>query len=73
MDVDDEIVENNSREPRPTQPMERVIVNSIECCEKDEDVEMEECVKQLEASKQEVEPVKIENLLGGKNKGASFE
>jgi len=69
VDVIDEIVEDNSREPRPTQPMERIIVNSIECCDKDEDIEMKECVKQLETSKQEVEPVKLENILCGKNKG----
>ena len=28
--VVDEIVEDNSREPQPTQPMEKTIVNSIE-------------------------------------------
>ena len=30
IDVVDEIVEENSREPQPTQPMEKAIVNSIE-------------------------------------------
>jgi len=30
IDVVDEIVEDNSCEPQPTQPMERAIVNSIE-------------------------------------------
>jgi hypothetical protein len=44
--------------------MERVIVNSIESCEPDEDVEVSECVKQLEASKQELEPVKVEKIIG---------
>jgi len=57
--VVEEIVEDNSCEPQPTQPMEREIVNSIESCEHDEDLEVKECIKQLEASKQEVEPVKI--------------
>ena len=30
IDVVDEIVEDNSREPQPTQPLEKTIVNSIE-------------------------------------------
>ena len=33
IDVVDEIVEDNSREPQPTQPMEKAIVNSIESCQ----------------------------------------
>jgi len=60
IDVVDEIVEDNSHEPQPTQPMEKAIVNSIKSCDHDEDLEVKECVKQLEASKQEIEPVKIE-------------
>jgi len=44
--------------------------NSIESCDHDEDLEMKECVKQLEASKQEIEPVKIEKLLVKNNKDA---
>jgi len=70
IDVVDEIVEDNSREPQPTQPMEKAIVNSIESCDHDEDLEVKECVKQLEASKQEIEPVKIEKLLVENNKEA---
>ena len=70
IDVVEEIVEDNSREPQPTQPMEKAIVNSMESCDLDEDLEVKECVKQLEASKQEVEPVKIEKLLLDENKGA---
>ena len=35
IDVVDEIVEDNSREPRPTQPMEKTIVGSIESCDHD--------------------------------------
>jgi len=50
--------------------MERTIVNSIKRCDKDEDVEVKECVKQLEASKQEIELVKIEDLLGENIKGS---
>jgi len=70
IDVVYEIVEDNSREPQPTQPMEKAIVNSIEICDHDEDLEVKECVKQLEASKQEIELVKIEKLLVANNKEA---
>ena len=66
IDVADEIVEEDSREPQPTQPMERTIVNFIESCDLDDDLEVKACIKQLEASKQEVELVKIEGLLGEK-------
>jgi len=48
IDVVDEIVEDDSRDPQPTQPMEKVIVNSIEGCDKEEDYEVKECIKQLE-------------------------
>jgi len=72
VDVVDEIVEDNSREPQPTQPMEKTIVNSMENCDKDEDLEVKECVKQLEANKYEIEPVKIEDLLGEKTMGAQL-
>jgi len=65
-----EIVEDNSGEPQPTQPMEKTIVNSIESCDHDEDLVVKECIKQLEASKQEIEPVKIEELHVEKPKGA---
>jgi len=65
-----DVVEDNSREPQPTQPMERAIVNSIESCDHDEDLEVKECIKQLEENKQEMEPVKIEELLGEKSLGA---
>jgi len=54
IDVVDEIVEDNSHEPRPTQPMEKTIVNSIESCDHDENLEVKECIKELEASKQEI-------------------
>jgi len=49
--------------------MEKTIVNSIESCDHDEDLEVKECIKQLEASKQEIEPEKIEELLVEKPKG----
>ena len=52
VDVVDETFEDDSREPQPTQPMEKIIVNSIEDCDKDEDVDVKECVKQLEARKE---------------------
>ena len=50
--------------------MEKAIVNSIESCDHDEDLEVKECVKQLEASKQEIESVKLEKLLVDNNKEA---
>jgi len=70
IDVIDEIVEDDSCEPQPTQPMEKTIVNSIESSDHDEDLEVKECVKQLEANKQEIEPVKVEELLVTTPKGA---
>jgi hypothetical protein len=42
----------------------RAIVNSIESFEPDEDLEVSECVKQLEASNQELELVKVEDIIG---------
>jgi len=45
-------------------------VNSIENCEHDEDLEVKECIKQLVANKQELEPVKIEKILGENSMGA---
>jgi len=69
IDVVEEIVEDNSREPQPTQPMEKTIVNSIERYDHDEDLDVKECIKQLEASKQEIKPVKIKGLHGDKTKG----
>ncbi|KEH32972.1 hypothetical protein MTR_3g012210 [Medicago truncatula] len=70
--VVDEIVEDNSCEPQPTQPMEKTFVNSIDGCDKDEDLEVKEFVEQLEPSKQEVESLKIEDLLGEKTVGAQL-
>jgi len=70
VDVVDEIVEDDSREPQTTQPMEKIILNSIEGCDKDEDFEVKECIQQLEASKEEVEPMKIEDLVLDSAKGA---
>ena len=63
IDVVEEIVEDNSREPQPTRPLEKTIVNSIESCDHDEVLEVNECVRQLEPSKQAIEPVKLEELL----------
>ena len=63
IDVVEEIVEDNSREPQPTLPLEKTLVNSIESCDHEEDMEVTECVRQLEASKQALEPVKLEALL----------
>jgi len=43
----------------PNQPLERVIMNSIDCCDKYKDDEIDECVQQFEASEVELLP---ENL-----------
>jgi hypothetical protein len=71
IDVIDEIVEDDSREPRPTQPMERTIVNSIENDEDVEDVEVKDCVKQLEANEQQMQPPPLEDILGKKYGGVT--
>jgi len=63
IDVVEEIVEDNSCEPQPTQIMDKMIVNSIESCDHDEDLEVKECIKQLEASKQKIEPLMLKNYL----------
>jgi hypothetical protein len=49
--------------------MERAIVNSIESYAPDEDIEVCECVKQLEACKEELEPVKVEEMIGEESTG----
>jgi len=67
IDVIDEIVEDDSREPQPTQPMEKTIVNSIE---NDEDVEVKDCVKQLGASKEQMQPPPLDDILGEKYGGS---
>jgi len=54
IDIIEEMVRDNSREHQPAQPIEKTIVNSIESCDHDEDLEVKECIKQLEASKQEM-------------------
>ena len=64
IDIVEEIVKDDSCEHQPTHPLERAIVNSIEKGEDDEDLEVSDCVKQLAASKQELGPVKIEELMG---------
>jgi len=69
IDVVEEIVEDNSREPQPTQLLEKTLVNSIESCDHEEDLEVNECVRQLEASKQVLEPVKLEELRSETHKG----
>jgi len=50
IDVVDEVVEDVSKEETPILPMESVLVNLVGSCEKDSEVEIEECVKQLAAS-----------------------
>jgi hypothetical protein len=70
IDVIDEIVEDDSRKPQPTQPMEKTLVNSIENDEDVEDVEMKNCVKQFEASKEQIQQPPLEDILGKKYGGS---
>jgi hypothetical protein len=70
IDVIEEIVEDRSSEPQPSQSMEKIIVNSIESGENVEDVEVKECIKQLEANEQQIQPPKIEDILGEKFGGS---
>ncbi|MCI46503.1 hypothetical protein A2U01_0067743 [Trifolium medium] len=49
VDVIENIVEETSRVGTPALPIEKVIVNSITLEEKDQEKEIEECVRQLEA------------------------
>jgi len=43
--VIDEIVKDVTKEENPAQPMERVLVNSLESYEKDDEAEVDECVR----------------------------
>jgi hypothetical protein len=38
-------VEDTTKEENLAQPMEKVMVNSVQCCEKDRDAKVEECAK----------------------------
>jgi len=69
IDVIEEIVEDNSCEPKPTQPMERAIVNSIKSCENVEDLKVKECIKQLEENERLMEPAKLKAILDEKSLG----
>jgi hypothetical protein len=63
IDVVEEIVEENSRKQQPTQPLEQTIVNSIEDDEGIEDMEVKECIKQLEANEQLSHFTRDENIF----------
>ncbi|PNX58540.1 hypothetical protein L195_g059243, partial [Trifolium pratense] len=62
VDVIENIVEETSRVEKPVLPMENVIVNSITLVEKGQEKEIEECVRQLEASEVEKVQKKIKDL-----------
>jgi hypothetical protein len=64
--VIDEIFEDASRKPQPTRPMEKTLINSTENDEDVEEVEVKECVKQLEASKEQIQQPPLEDILGKK-------
>ena len=53
VDVVDGLVDETTREETPTQPLERVMANSIECSDKDMNEEVACCVQQLKALKVE--------------------
>jgi len=56
------LVKETTQEEIPAQPLERLMANSIECCDKDKNDEVDECVQQLNASKVESVARKIEAL-----------
>jgi len=58
VDIVDETMEDTTSET-PVQPLERVIMNTIDCCDKYKDDKIDECVQQFEASEVELLP---ENL-----------
>ncbi|GAU41120.1 hypothetical protein TSUD_288100 [Trifolium subterraneum] len=62
VDVIDDIVQETSQNETPELPIERVIVNSINTKEESLEKEVEECVRQLEASQSEKVKRKIEDL-----------
>jgi hypothetical protein len=70
IDVIDEIIEDDSRKPQPTQPMEKTLVNSIENDEDVEDVEVKDCVNQLEASKEQIQQPPLEDIVGKRYGGS---
>jgi hypothetical protein len=62
VDVVEEIVEDVKKEENPIPPMERVLINSIESYEKDGEVEIEDCVRQLAACEQQRDVLPKETL-----------
>jgi len=71
--VVDDIVEETTLEESPSPPLERVIVNSIESSNEDMGEEVDECIQQLAAGKQEILCKKHENLHPQKEEGAAKE
>lgn len=73
VDVVDDIVEETTFEESPSLPLQRVIVNSIESSNEDMGEEVDECVQQLAAGKQEFVCTKVESLHPQKEEGAAKE
>ena len=62
VDVLDGLVDETTQEETPSQPLERVMANSIDCSEKDMNEEFDCCVQQLKALKVESVHMKFEVL-----------
>ena len=62
VDVIDGLVEETTQEEIPAQPLKRVMANSIECCDKNKNDEVDECVQQINVSKFESVTKKVEAL-----------
>jgi len=71
VDVVDHIVEETNIKESPSPTLERVIVNSIESTAEDMSEEVEQCVQQLAASKQELLYTRFESLLPQQEEGAA--
>lgn len=73
VDVVDHIVEETTTKESPAPTLERVIVNSIESNDEDMSKEVEECVQQLAAGKQELLYTKFESLIPHQEEEAAKE
>ncbi|MCI75266.1 hypothetical protein A2U01_0096534, partial [Trifolium medium] len=62
VDVVEEVVEDVFVEDTPSSPLERVLVNSIDELEEEDDRESEVCLRQLESSRVDENP-KVEELI----------
>ncbi|CAJ2653039.1 unnamed protein product [Trifolium pratense] len=73
VDVIEEVVEDVLVEETPSLPLERVIVNSIDDLEEEWDKEIEICLRQLEACKEEEAQKDLENVYAVEEKASGKE